>query len=94
MRTIWVVILSLIALVVGAFGGLAWKGATGSLDGIHIACETANVAQKSGLMTKAQSDDTVDRMLKRIEKSDRNIDVFGKELKTGCPTFTKIGRPK
>lgn len=95
MRTLWVIVLSTLALVIGAFGGLTWKGATTSLDGIHIACEVINVAEKSNLMTKQQVQDTVDRMLKRVEKGGRaDVDNagFAKELKSGCPTFAKLGR--
>ena len=91
MKIVWVVVLSLIALVIGGIGGLAWKGTTTSLAGFRVTCEMVAAAEKSGLMTKAQIDQTIDRMFKTMgEKggSDKaEMDSFGKELRSGCKTF-------
>lgn len=96
MKTIWVVVLSLIALVLGCFGGLAWRGATSALEGIRIACALTSTAEQSGIMSKTQVADTVDRLSKSLTKDggpDRgSLDQLTKELKSGCPTFATFGK--
>lgn len=97
MRMIWVVVLSLIALVLGALGGIAWRGTTSSLAGLRVACELIATAERSGVLTKSQINDTVDRLIKRIEKDaplERETSIFGTELKSGCPSFANRGQAK
>jgi hypothetical protein len=94
---IWVVILSFIALVIGAVGGIAWRGATSSLAGLRVACELVATAERSGILTKAQIGDAVDRLAKRIEKDaprEKDTSIFSSELKSGCPTFANLGKAK
>ncbi len=96
MKTIWVVVLSLLALVVGAFGGLAWRGASSALEGLRIACALTSTAEQSGILTKAQMADSIDRLSKSLNKdggaSNSSLDQLTKELKTGCPTFANFGK--
>jgi hypothetical protein len=97
MRMIWVCVLSLIALTIGTFGGLAWRGATSSIAGVRVACEVIATAERTNILTKAQINDTVDRLAKQIEKESpqgRDTASFATELKTGCPTFVNLGQAK
>ncbi|MFM9942590.1 MAG: hypothetical protein ACKVP7_24190 [Hyphomicrobiaceae bacterium] len=96
MKTVWVVVLSLIALVLGSCGGLAWRGASTALEGIRIACALTSTAEQSGILTKAQVADTVDRLSKSLSKQggpdSGSLDQLTKELKSGCPTFASFGK--
>ena len=92
MKIVWVVVLSLIALLLGSCGGLAWRGTSTVFSGLRIACAVTATAEKSGILTKAQVSDMIDRMAKVIDKNAMpdGADAFSKELKTGCPTYSKL----
>ncbi len=93
MKTVWVVVLSLFALVLGSCGGAVWKGTTGIFESIRIACAITTTADSSGLMTKAQVADAIDRLLKvTSQKSEKaEMDQFARELKAGCPNVAGLG---
>ncbi len=69
MKTVWVVVLSLFALVLGSCGGAVWKGTTGIFESIRIACAITTTADSSGLMTKAQVADAIDRLLELLREA-------------------------
>jgi hypothetical protein len=94
MRKLWVFLLAIPALALGAFLALAYQGAVGSLASIRIACELLNTAERAGLMTRAQRADVVERTLMEMRKTAPDTDpkALGimEQLKTGCPTLSSL----
>jgi hypothetical protein len=92
-KTVWVVVLSIIALVLGSCGGAVWRGTSGLLESMRLACAVTTTAESAGILTKAQVAATVDRLLKASDQkgSKSEMDQFAKELTSGCPTFASLG---
>lgn len=91
MRVIWFVVLALLAFVLGAFGGATWNVTKSGLAGVRVACEVAATAEKSGILTRAQIGEAVDRLAKSTGVAKEGGTEFFNELKTGCPNFSKLG---
>jgi hypothetical protein len=93
MRKIWVFLLATIAAAVGAFGGLAYTGAKGSLASFRIGCELLNTAEGASVLDKGQRADVVDRVIREMQKTASSGELQGvdlvEQLKTGCPNLPK-----
>jgi hypothetical protein len=89
MRKIWVIILSVVAFALGAFGTLAYTGANDTVAGMQIACELLDKAEASQVLTKQQRVDVIERVQHNIQQSspgkDPNSGSFLSKFKSGCP---------
>jgi hypothetical protein len=89
MRIVWVVVLSIVALLVGAFGGLVYSGATEGIASVRVGCAVLDTAEKSGFLDRAQRADVVDRVGQMFKDAQRGPNdktmEFVEQFKTGCP---------
>jgi hypothetical protein len=94
MRKLWVFLLAVPVFALGAFLAVAYQGATGSLAGFRIACEVLNAGESTGLMTKAQRADVVERAIKRLRPATSKLDDPAtrmlEQFKTGCPELPNL----
>ena len=90
MRVIWFVVLTAIAFALGTFGGGLWNVTKSGLAGLRVVCDVTATAERTGVLTKAQITDTVDRVSRRIAGGGhRDADVLFSELRNGCPNLRK-----
>lgn len=90
MRVIWFVVLTVLAFVLGTIGGGAWNVTKSGLAGLRVVCNVTATAEQSGVLTRAQITDTVDRLSKRTTGAGhREADLLFQELRNGCPSLRK-----
>lgn len=90
MKTIWVVLLSLIAFVVCGFAGFTVSSASGALTSMRLSCDILETGEKKGFWTKAQRGAIVDNMMKKAKQRDGQANDVVKQLKGDCskmPSF-------
>ena len=95
MRKLWVFLLAVPLFGLGAFLGVAYQGAVLSIANFRIACELLNASEHTGVMTKAQRADVVERAIDTMRKGessqDRNTDFrMFEEFETGCPVLPTL----
>ena len=90
MRVIWFVVLTVLAFVLGATGGGLWNVTKSGLAGLRVACSVTSTAERSGVLTRVQITDTIDRLSKRVAGSGhREAEVLFQELRNGCPSLAR-----
>lgn len=83
------VVLVVLGLACGYFGGLVYHGFVGSIGGMTTACRVLQIGEQAGVLTKAQRGAIVEEVLKGDGKQGSNpADAKLREAMTGnCSLF-------
>ena len=94
MRKLWVFLLAVPVFALGAFITVAYQGFVGGVASFRIACEVLNAGEGTGLMTKTQRVDVVERSIRTMQKAASGKDEQARrmleEFKTGCPVVPNL----
>ncbi|MEM8973850.1 MAG: hypothetical protein AAGD43_17460 [Pseudomonadota bacterium] len=98
MRTIWVILLSLIVFALGFGGSLAYSGYKASTDAFSLLCHVLDEGERNKDFTRVQRGLIIDRTVAKMQRADTDRDRerggFLKDLKTGCIKIAPGIQPK
>lgn len=94
MKTVWVVLIAIACLALGAFAGTLLGGAGGVMGGsLAGVCHTAQVAVKEGLLTEAQRSTLLQAIASKHVDTAKQLAVSG-DLQSACKDMLAMTAPR